>query len=85
MSKKFAFFIFFAVTFTLFAQQPLYKNSTAKTEERIQDLLKRMNLNEKIGQLCCPLGWEIYTKENQEVRVSELFVEKMKEMPVFYY
>lgn len=33
------------------AQVPAYKNKALKTEQRIQDLLKRMTLDEKIGQL----------------------------------
>lgn len=41
------------------AQQPLYKQASAPVEERIDDLLGRMTLEEKVGQICCPLGWEI--------------------------
>jgi beta-glucosidase len=35
--------------------EPVYKNPNAPTESRVKDLLGRMTLAEKIGQLCCPL------------------------------
>ena len=40
------------------AQQPLYKQANAPIEERIKDLMERMTVEEKVGQLCCPMGWE---------------------------
>ena len=41
------------------AQQPLYKQANAPIEERIKDLIERMTVEEKVGQLCCPMGWEM--------------------------
>lgn len=65
------------------AQQPLYKQADAPTEYRVNDLLERMTVEEKVGQLCCPLGWEMYTKTGKnEVMVSEVYKEKMKEAPI---
>jgi beta-glucosidase len=56
------------------AQQPAgYKNPRLTVEERTQDLLSRMTLEEKVGQLLCPLGWEMYEKQGGEVRPSEKF------------
>lgn len=67
----------------LWAQQPLYKQADAPTEYRVNDLLERMTVEEKVGQLCCPLGWEMYTKTGKnEVMVSEVYKEKMKEAPI---
>ena len=46
-----------------FAQQlpaVTYKNPTLPVETRVADLLSRMTLEEKVGQLLCPLGWEMY-------------------------
>ncbi|MDR1680769.1 MAG: glycoside hydrolase family 3 C-terminal domain-containing protein [Prevotellaceae bacterium] len=40
-----------------------YKNPSLSIEERTQDLLSRMTLEEKVGQLLCPLGWEMYDKQ----------------------
>ena len=62
--------------------QPLYKNPKAPVKDRISNLLSLMNLNEKIGQLCCPLGWEMYTKTKDGVTVSDLFMAQMKEKPI---
>ncbi|WP_183307622.1 hypothetical protein, partial [Dysgonomonas hofstadii] len=44
-----------------------YKSPTLSAEERTYDLLGRMTLEEKVGQLLCPLGWEMYEKKGQEV------------------
>ena len=53
---------------------PLYKDSKAPLEARVADLLGRMTLEEKAGQLVCPLGWEMYEKlPDGTVRISERF------------
>ena len=41
---------------------PLYKDASKGSEERAQDLLSRMTLEEKLGQLLYPLGWPMYEK-----------------------
>lgn len=65
------------------AQQWLYKQAAVPIEYRVKDLLGRMTIDEKVGQLCCPLGWEMYTKTGKnEVTVSELYKKKMAEAPV---
>lgn len=51
-----------ACHFALSAQVPVYKQAQVPVEERVTDLLNRMTVEEKVGQLCCPLGWEMYTK-----------------------
>ncbi len=66
----------------LSAQKPLYKEATATVEERVKDLIGRMTVEEKVGQLCCPMGWEMYTKTKKGVKVSELYKKQMEEMPV---
>jgi beta-glucosidase len=53
--------------------KPLYKDSRASIAERVNDLLKRMTLEEKTGQLVTLLGWEMYEKEGKQVTVSEKF------------
>ena len=50
MTKYLIFFISVLVTFN-FAMLPSYKNSSLSVEERTEDLLKRMTLEEKVGQL----------------------------------
>ena len=59
------------------AQQPLYKQANAPIEERVKDLMDRMTVEEKVGQLCCPMGWEMYTKTGNKVEVSELYKKQM--------
>lgn len=72
-----------AATVRLGAQQPIYKQATAPTEYRVQDLLERMTIEEKVGQLCCPMGWEMYTKTGKgSVEVSPLYKEKMRTAPI---
>ena len=39
-----------------------YKNANLSAERRADDLLKRMTIEEKLGQLLCPLGWPMYEK-----------------------
>ena len=68
------------------AQQPLYKQANAPIEERIKDLMERMTVEEKVGQLCCPMGWEMYTKTGNKVAASELYKKQMGNgMPIGSY
>ena len=70
------------MTAQLTLAQPIYKNASAATDERVADLLARMTLEEKVGQLCCPTGWEMYHKTgNHTVEPSSLFRERMQRMP----
>ena len=41
---------------------PVYKDAQKSAQERADDLLARMTLEEKLGQLLCPLGWPMYEK-----------------------
>ena len=68
------------------AQSPLYKQASAPIEERVKDLISRMTPEEKVGQLCCPMGWEMYTKTGNKVEVSELYKKQMSNgMPMGSY
>ena len=68
---------------TVSAQQPLYKNATAPIEDRVNDLLGRMTVNEKVGQLLCPLGWPMYTKTDKgDVGISDTYIKRMTQMPI---
>jgi beta-glucosidase len=59
-----------------------YKRSDLPVEERVADLLQRMTLTEKIGQLRSPMGWEMYDKQGDEVTISAKYKELMAEMPI---
>lgn len=52
---------------------PLYKDPKAPIEARVNDLLQRMTIEEKVGQLGTLLGWKMYTKEQDEIGVSDEF------------
>lgn len=56
-----------------------YKNPALSTETRVADLLSRMTLEEKVGQLLCPLGWEMYEIQGNEVYPSGKFKQLVKE------
>ena len=57
----------FILNISAFAQQPIYKDPSKPIEERVQDLISRMTLKEKVGQLnipCCyqtELGYGLHS------------------------
>lgn len=71
-----------ALKLTVREDIPLYKQASAPIDARVSDLIARMTLNEKIGQLCCPLGWEMYAKTKTGVSVSDKYKEMMQQRPV---
>ena len=53
---------------------PVYKDAGRSAEERADDLLKRMTVDEKLGQLVCPLGWPMYDKVSADsVTISDQY------------
>ena len=56
-----------------FTHAQKYKDPSLGVEVRTQDLLSRMTLEEKVGQLLCPLGWEMYEKKGDDVSHSAKF------------
>lgn len=74
LNRKIVLFIFaFCSLYFVQAQQATYKNASFSSEERAKDLLKRMTLEEKVGQLLCPMGWEMYEKQNKKVNTSHIY------------
>lgn len=65
----------------VYAQLPIesYKNPQLPVEQRVADLLSRMTVKEKVGQLLCPLGWEMYEIKGETVTASDKFKQLMKE------
>lgn len=55
----------------------LYQDATRSPEERTKDLLSRMSVEEKVGQLLCPLGWGMYTKDGKKVNCSDDYKEQI--------
>ncbi|RZL12108.1 MAG: beta-glucosidase, partial [Hymenobacter sp.] len=75
MTKYFALSLALLSAATAGAQatKPLYQNSQAATEARVNDLLARMTTAEKVGQLSTLLGWEMYQKDGQKVSASAAY------------
>ncbi len=70
------------MSMNVLAATPLYKKADAPVEDRINDLLQRMTLEEKIGQVSCPMGWEMYDKTAKGVVASEKYKTLMQKAPI---
>lgn len=70
----FATLIFVVSTFSHAQSLLPYRNPALSTDERVADLMRRMTMEEKIGQLICPLGWPMYEKYGKDsIGVSDEF------------
>lgn len=68
------------ITLTAFPQKKLpYKDATLPIEQRVVDLLGRMSVKEKIGQLRCTLAWNYYEIKGNDVVPSESFKKDIAE------
>ncbi|NWL86566.1 beta-glucosidase [Paenibacillus sp. 79R4] len=55
-----------------------YKMSSVPIEERVQDLLSRMNLQEKVGQLNQRMyGWNAYVRNGDGISLTEAFKQEV--------
>jgi len=61
---------------------PLYKLAKAPVDARVDDLIARMTVQEKIGQLRTQLGWEMYDKTGAKISVSEKFKQAVADLKV---
>ena len=53
---------------------PTYKEAGRSAEVRAEALLKEMTVDEKLGQLLCPLGWPMYDKVSADsVTISDQY------------
>jgi beta-glucosidase len=67
---KYLLFIFF-ISFSLIAQNnPLYLDSNADIKDRLSDLMARMTLEEKVGQMCQYVGLEYLKKQKRNKRAA---------------
>ena len=53
-------------------EQPLYKNPKATVEQRVDDLLRRMTLEEKVGQMNQLVGIEHFKENSAAISAEEL-------------
>lgn len=77
--------LFLLIFTSLFSQIPDYKNPERGCGERAVDLLSRMTLEEKVGQLVCVLGWEMYEKRGDTITHSQKFEELLSEYHIGMY
>lgn len=65
-------------TVILFALMFLVSCSSPKSDDidsKVESLLSQMTVNEKVGQLCCPIGFNFYEKTNDStVLPNEAFI-----------
>lgn len=62
-----------------------YKDANLPVEQRVEDLLKRMTLEEKTGQIICLMGWDSYQIDGKKVGVSEKFRREVDSLHVGMY
>ncbi len=63
----------------------LYQNPHLSVSDRVADLLSRMTVQEKIGQLQAPLGWEVYRRSGDSVELTPQFTHFMQQEPGVLY
>lgn len=56
----------------------IYKDKTKPIQERVEDLLGLMTLEEKVGQLIQPFGWQTYEHINGEIKLTESFMKQVE-------
>ena len=57
-----------------------YRDATLPVEQRVDDLLSRMTVEEKAGQLVCLLGWDSYQITGKKVNVSQKFIKEQNDL-----
>lgn len=62
-----------------------YRDATLPVEQRIEDLLSRMTIEEKVGQLVCLMGWDSYQINGKKVSVSDKFRQEVDSLHVGMY
>lgn len=57
----------------------IYENPTFTIQERVSDLLSQMTLEEKIGQMLTSLGWVMYERQGNIIRLTEQLTKEIEE------
>ena len=62
-----------------------YQDASLPVDQRVEDLLSRMTIEEKAGQLVCLMGWDSYQIDGKKVTTSEKFRHEMDSLYVGMY
>ena len=62
-----------------------YQIPNLPVEQRVEDLLSRMTLEEKVGQLVCLMGWDSYQRNGNKITVSDKFRHEVDSLHVGMY
>ena len=62
-----------------------YQDANQPVDKRVKDLLSRMTLEEKVGQLVCLMGWDSYVRNGNKVAVSDKFRNEIDSLHVGMY
>ena len=62
-----------------------YMDAKQPVEQRVEDLLSRMTIEEKVGQLICLMGWDSYRIDGKKVTTSEKFQHEIDSLHVGMY
>ena len=62
-----------------------YRDPKLPIELRVSDLLGRMTLEEKVGQLQCLMGWESYMRQGDRVTTTESFRQQVRDRHIGMY
>lgn len=62
-----------------------YRDATLPIDQRVEDLLSRMTVEEKAGQLVCLMGWDSYQIAGKKVGVSDKFIKEQNDLHVGMY
>lgn len=85
MKFRFCFLLAMLLAFSFKAttQQVFhFRNPNLSVEERVSDLLHHMTLEEKIGQMLSPFGWEMWIKNGAEIEPSAKYQQFVKERQI---
>lgn len=55
----------------------IYENPTLDIESRVEDILSQMTLEEKVGQMLTSLGWHMYERVGDDVRLTKRLMEEL--------
>lgn len=62
-----------------------YRDARLPIELRVHDLLSRMTLDEKLGQLQCLMGWDSYSRQGTTVTTTEAFRQQVGQRHIGMY